>query len=888
MGNISIGLQDWPRLSNYLDQAMALDPPGRDSWLNELSATQPDLASTLRAMLADREANHSAGFLESSVLPSAAIAALRHDLEAGTRVGAYTIDHLLGSGGMGEVWLASRSDGRFEGKCAIKFLHYTAAQPRVAELFRQEGGLLARLAHPHIARLYDAGATDDGRQFLVLEYVDGVCIDEYCDLKRLDVPARVRLFLDVVAAVAHAHSQLIIHRDLKPSNVLVTQSGSIKLLDFGIAKLLTAGNPQADETVTRVGEQVLTPEYAAPEQLLGETLSTATDVYQLGLLLHMLLTGRHPLQLQGSRSERIKAALEQKLPRASELATGTLRQKLRGDLDAILAKALDADPAQRYATAAALREELLRHLEHEPVLARRGARLYHARKFIARHRVAVAASTLAAAVLCGTSTVALSEARIADRERDRAVGLASRNAAVNEFLGTLITEAAESDKPVTVQEMLARSEKLALADGKGNVENRAAVLSMIGDRYMALGEFAAAERLFNKGLALLPDSRADSQRSELSCQHASALANLGQTDPAVRALEQEIEKLKDDPATAADCLLYRSSIAANMHDVGPALSYAQQALDRYRAATNVSAVVEGNILGAVGWGYHLNGQNREADEYYRQALQKFADLGREGNADAITLLNDWAGVVSGAGAPKRALEIYDRSLRMVSEHEQGATPPAVIVGNRGNALQHIGRYAEARAAYEMELRTGQQQQNLFAQLHALGALTSISLAVHDSAAAAQYLERMTAGLGPGIPAGSAPWRTRAIMQGRLDMEAGRFDAAREQFTSALGNPKTALGNNALRYKSEAELRSGDAAAAADDARQALENARAMQGGLPYSYYTGLAWLALGQAQLKLDVEAEAKRSLRNAVEQLSHTVDEGQDDLVEARQALAT
>ena len=215
----------------------------------------------------------------------------------GKQVGAYTIDRLLGSGGMGEVWLASRSDGRFEAQCAIKFLTASAAQPKLVERFRYEAALLARLGHPHIARLLDAGATTDGRQFLVLEYVDGMHIDEYCKLNALPVRARVRLFLDAVAAVAHAHTHLIVHRDLKPSNVLVTRDGTVKLLDFGIAKLLDPEQTPGDGTTTRVEEIAVTPEYAAPEQLLGDMTSTATDVYQLGMLLYVLLAGRHPLQL---------------------------------------------------------------------------------------------------------------------------------------------------------------------------------------------------------------------------------------------------------------------------------------------------------------------------------------------------------------------------------------------------------------------------------------------------------------------------------------------------------------------------------------------------------------------------------------------------------------
>jgi serine/threonine protein kinase len=264
------------------------------------------------------------------------------------RLGNYTIERLLGRGGMSEVWLARRSDGLFDAQCAIKLLDAGVSQQKLAERFSREGQLLARLAHPNIARLLDAGSTDDGKQFLVLEYVDGDRIDRFCDLHGLDVDQRIRLFLDAVLAVAHAHSNLVVHRDLKPSNVLVTRSGAVKLLDFGIAKLIGVQRPEGDWSVhTQVDEIVLTPEYAAPEQLLGELPSTATDVYQLGMLLCTLLVGRHPLQTLRTRGDRVKAALAGRVPRASDLATGALRKKLRGDLDAILAMALQTDPRYR-------------------------------------------------------------------------------------------------------------------------------------------------------------------------------------------------------------------------------------------------------------------------------------------------------------------------------------------------------------------------------------------------------------------------------------------------------------------------------------------------------------------------------------------------------------
>jgi serine/threonine protein kinase len=312
----------WHELSGHLDRALDLESDERQRWLTELAVSQPLIAAAVRNLLAERDALNASGFLQTPPRAIADLTQRRRSL-AGKQIGAYTLDHLIGRGGMGEVWLASRSDGRFEGRCAIKFLDRLVARPRVADRFRHEGRLLARLGHPNIARLLDAGSTDDGHQFLVLEYVDGERIDHYCSSHQLGVEARVRLFLDAVAAVAHAHSQLIIHRDLKPSNVLVTRDGIVKLLDFGIAKLVSPERASGAATMTRAEEIVLTPEYAAPEQLLGDVPSTATDVYQLGMLLYVLLTGGHPLHLAGNRVQRIKAALDGRLPRASQFATNS-------------------------------------------------------------------------------------------------------------------------------------------------------------------------------------------------------------------------------------------------------------------------------------------------------------------------------------------------------------------------------------------------------------------------------------------------------------------------------------------------------------------------------------------------------------------------------------
>ena len=274
-------------LDALLRQALELEEPEREAWLARLRRDQPARASELEALLAERPRLDAAGFLSREDASHAGL--------EGRQLGAYTLERPLGRGGMGTVWLARRSDGRYEGHAAVKLPNLALLDPVGSERFRREGTLLARLSHPNIARLLDAGVADGGQPFLVLEYVEGTRIDRYCDERQLPPEARLRLFLDVLGAVSHAHANLIVHRDLKPSNILVTRDGTVKLLDFGIAKLLQDGRSEAgDSTLTDAGGRVLTPEYAAPEQIRGEPVTIATDVYALGVLLYLLLAGRHP------------------------------------------------------------------------------------------------------------------------------------------------------------------------------------------------------------------------------------------------------------------------------------------------------------------------------------------------------------------------------------------------------------------------------------------------------------------------------------------------------------------------------------------------------------------------------------------------------------------
>src|SRR5580658_3100571 len=272
---MTIGNDRWKAFGSLLDELLDLEPEKRESRLDEIEQSDPGSAAELRGLLASETAMNRAAFLEGSPL-------LLEASLAGQTIGNYTLEARLGHGGMGNIWLARRSDGRFEGKVAVKFLNLALIGRGGVERFEREGRFLARLTHPHIARLIDAGVMGGNQPYLVLEYVSGVAIDAWCDNKKLAVADRVRLFLDVLSAVAHAHSNLILHRDLKPSNIFVTEDGQVKLLDFGIAKLIDEETMGGDMTeLTQAAGRPFTPEYAAPEQVQNRAVTTATDVYAL-------------------------------------------------------------------------------------------------------------------------------------------------------------------------------------------------------------------------------------------------------------------------------------------------------------------------------------------------------------------------------------------------------------------------------------------------------------------------------------------------------------------------------------------------------------------------------------------------------------------------------
>ncbi|MBS1858124.1 MAG: serine/threonine protein kinase [Acidobacteria bacterium] len=418
-----INPETWPELSRLLDQLLDLPPESRPGWLDHLPPEQAHLAPALRQLLAARDTIGDRGFLDT--LPRLERAPGPAGFAPGALVGPYRLNAELGQGGMGVVWLAERADGEMRRPVALKLPIVSMYNRALAERFKRERDILAQLNHPCIARLYDAGIAESGQPYLALEYVEGEKITDYCDRRHLALKPRLQLFLQVLRGAQYAHANLIVHRDLKPANILVTGDGEVRLLDFGIAKLMSDG--EANETeLTRIGGSALTPGYASPEQITGGTVTTASDVYSLGVVLYELLTGQRPYRpAREGRSGFEEAVLTADPVRPSQAAAGVaqaqargvnpkqLARSLRGDLDTILLKALSKAPAQRYPTADAFAQDIERYLRGEPVLARPESSWYRARKFVRRHTVTVGAVVAVIAALCAGLGIALREARIA-------------------------------------------------------------------------------------------------------------------------------------------------------------------------------------------------------------------------------------------------------------------------------------------------------------------------------------------------------------------------------------------------------------------------------------------------------------------------------------------
>jgi eukaryotic-like serine/threonine-protein kinase len=712
MNPAAANMDDWRVLSPLLDWALELDDEQRASFIGKQPA---EVAERLLALLREYRDLATDGFLDQGFveLPSAT------STMEGRILGVYKLVSEIGQGGMGSVWLAERVDGRFERRVAVKFLNIALMGRGGEERFKREGKILGLLVHEHIAELLDAGVTAAGQPYLVLEYVEGDQIDRYCDDRRLDVQARILLFLDVLGAVAKAHANLIVHRDLKPSNILVRNDNCVKLLDFGIAKLVEGDDhAEGHQGFTVAGGQVLTPQYAAPEQLQGEAITIATDVYALGVLLYLLLTGRHPTgdSRRQSPADLVKAIVDCDPVRASDIVKRTrtiedlaladdrgstperLRRLLRGDLDTIVAKALKKQAAERYTSVTAFAEDLRRYLKNRPISARPDALSYRAVKFARRNRVAVGLAALAFVGTAAGITGTLLQTRTARTERDQAVRQLARAERASDLNELLLSDVAPMGKPLTANQLLEREERIVKREHNPDPSNHVELLLSLGDQYSGADENLKALHVLDEAYQLSRRVKDPSVRAKASCVLADAMLPVGQLARGESLFQEGLHELTTAPQDApvrAFCLLRGSEVAYRNGNSQEALTRALAAEQTLRESPvqwnlqELEALM--NLAGVLGDA----GKFREANEIFEQASALMTSLGYDDTQKAVKLFNDWALILSYNGRQLEAERLYRRAIQISRSDQTENTVPAVLLYNYASVLRELGRPVEA-------------------------------------------------------------------------------------------------------------------------------------------------------------------------------------------------
>ncbi|HEU5451093.1 MAG TPA: protein kinase [Terriglobales bacterium] len=865
----------WHELSEYLDQALDLAPTERAPWLAALRESHPAVAEEVESLLADHEQAEQHNFLASSPpLPL---------LAAGARIGAYRLVKPIGEGGMGTVWLAERDDGRFQRPAAIKFLNVSLAA-RSRERFQREGSILARLAHPRIAQLLDAGVTPSGQPYLVLEYIEGEPIDQYCDRRALPIEARLRLFLDVLSAVSHAHANLIVHRDLKPSNVLVDGDGNVKLLDFGIAKLLDS-DTAGDSTLTREAGAALTPQYASPEQLCGDVVTTATDVYALGLVLYVLLSGSHPLGVGTlSTADLVKRVVDSETPRLSDALSADdapakaaarastadkLARTLRGDLEIIVAKALKKNRAERYASVAALSDDLARYLRRQPITARADSIAYRAARFIRRNRAATALAAVAfVASIAGVIGTAL-QARRAGAERDFALRELSRAAAIDDLNQFVLSDAAPSGKPFTVDELLARAEHL-VARQKGDPRTRVDLLMSIGRQYTVQEEYTKARAILQNAYALAQSVPDVSTRAAASCGLAQVLANTGDMARAEALLQEGLALLPNTATYALDrysCLTMGNDIARNRGEAQVALRRALDAQAALEQSPLHSDLLQADALISLAGAYRNVGRLEDSVLAFRRAAAQLAVLGRDNTARAATVYNNLGVTLIVLGRPLEAENALRHTLEISrdSDSDQGVSAQPLL--NYGRALEDLDRLQEAADFVTRGLAVAHRSGNRVALDQGLIVQAAVLRKQGDLDAASRALrtaEPDILRLPPGhIARASLEAAQAGVARARGDLE-GAFHLVDDAVRIAEAAAKRGDGPYFLQVylirRAEIEFELGRTADALADARRAVSQSP----HLPSSF-TGDAYMVIGRVSRQQGHAADALSAFHSAV-----------------------
>ena len=786
------------------------------------------------------------------------------------RIGAYRVVSELGRGGMGVVYLAERADGQFRQRVAIKLLH-AGHDPGLHARFLAERQILASLDHPNIARLLDGGVLEDGRPYLVMEQVPGLPIDVYCDRIRLTIPERIRLFNDVARAVDHAHRNLVIHRDLKPSNILVTSKGEVKLLDFGIAKILNPGLAPDGAARTVTDHRALTPEYASPEQVRGETLTTVTDVYSLGVILYALLCGRRPYDESRSLAQmtRLITSVEPPPPSARISAEAgeprragvdRLRRQLRGDLDAIVLKALRKSPRDRYASTELLAQDLERYLDGKPVRARRGTRWYRFQRTLRRHRVEATAAVLVLLSLLGGVGAATNNARRAALERDRTDLALRQSEEVTGFLLGLFeaSDPAESGgDAITAHDLLRRGQaRVDALSGQPGVQAR--MLDVLSRINTQMGRFADAEQQIERSILLdrAAGPEGDARRATRMRALADVLRRRGLYDSArvvlvrTRDIQESLFGPGDTAVIAtlnqmAGLEIYRAELRESERLLREALGRAAESGTAETPASAQSLSLLGSVL-------TYRGLFDEAEEALRETLRRRRRVLGESPTLAGDMLRLGDLLLRELDRPWDAELLYDEARGILSR--VGGSPPErewaleSQAGLRERRGDLVGAERLLHEAFELRVRTyGREHPNV--------------------------------------------GRTDANM-GEFDLRNGRLDAAAEHFRRALVVERRALGDSHFLVGQDiaglaaVARERGDLARADSLFRRAL--AVRVAALPPKHHHISANLIDLADVRIRMGHPEEARTMLEQAIQRLSTEMVPSHPTIARARRLLAS
>jgi eukaryotic-like serine/threonine-protein kinase len=805
----------------YLDRAAGDDPEVRQE--------------VLRLLLAHRR---SEGFLDASGPGLARTLLEAADLIPGTevpdRIGPWRIVRQLGQGGMGAVFLGERADGQFEQRAAIKLIQ--GGSPGLVRRFIEERRILAMLEHPGIARLIEGGLTPDGRPYFAMELIEGMHLDRYCDAHELSIEARLELVDQVCDAVSYAHHHLIIHRDLKPSNILVTQAGRVKLLDFGIAKLLSAAAASA-QTDTR--RPAMTPEFAAPEQIRGGSVSTATDVYALGVLLYLLLARRYPYEVRDKPlAELTRIVCEEEPARPSTRAPGPLRRRMRGDLDLIVMTALHKDPRRRYQSPAALAEDLRRFRAGHPIHARADRAGYRLGKFVRRHRLGV----VAAAALVGLLAVGVVRERVL---RQRAEIEARKATEVGDYLVGVFDVAdpyahqRRDGRDVSARTLLDQGVRRVDSGLASQPEVQAQLRSVLGRAYTSLGLYDQATSLLRRALAQRRALYGDDHVAVADDMERLGDALLQQdryaeAEPLLRGAlalrRRHLGSSDDATARAVDRL---ATLYERGDDAAAAEPLLREALAIRRQLFGDTALVVAQSLNSLGLLFFRMGAYERADSLCRQALAiDLRQLG-ENHPRTAEVLHNLASTRDRLGAFAEAESLYRRALAAKRKTLGDAHPSiTVTLNNLGLLLMGQGQLDEAESLFREALTLDRR---MFGDRH-----SSVTYSLNNLASALRL-------------------KGRFAEAERQHLEALRVDRA-------LFGPEHSSVAWDLNHLGVIRRLRDDLPGAVKHFREAMETARRVSGEdhlntIAYSINLGRAVLAQGEAE-------EAGRLLRGAASRL--------------------